>query len=112
MENGLILVTGATGFLGHNLVSLLVNSGYPVRALVRPTSDVSYLRSWGVELVYGDVQDAASVNKAVNGCQYVVHAAALFRFWGDPKAFERTNVEGTAYVLEAARRHLEIGRAS
>ncbi|MBI4768964.1 MAG: NAD-dependent epimerase/dehydratase family protein [Chloroflexi bacterium] len=101
----MILVTGATGFLGHNLVTYLLASGYPVRALVRETSDVRYLRDLGVELAVGDVCDVGSVNRAVVGCQYVVHGAGLFRFWGDPKAFERTNVEGTAWVLEAARRH-------
>jgi len=101
----MILVTGATGFLGHNLVSYLVASGYPVRALVRQSSDISYLRNLDVELAFGEVEDAASVNAAVAGCQYVVHGAALFRFWGDAREFERTNVEGTAYVLEAARRH-------
>jgi len=101
----MILVTGATGFLGHNLVSHLIACGYSVRALVRPSSNLAYLGDLGVDLAFGDVEDSASVNKAMAGCQYVVHAAALFRFWADPKAFERTNVEGTAYVLEAARRH-------
>jgi len=101
----MILVTGATGFLGHNLVSYLVAAGHPVRALVRQSSDISYLRELDVELAFGEVEDSASVNAAVAGCQYVVHGAALFRFWGDARAFERVNVEGAAYVLEAARRH-------
>jgi dihydroflavonol-4-reductase len=100
----MILVTGASGFLGRHLVTYLTASGYPVRALVRETSHTRYLRDQA-ELVVGDVRDAASVNRAVAGCQYVVHAAGLFRFWGDPRDFECTNVEGTAYVLEAARRH-------
>ena len=101
----MILVTGATGFLGHNLVAYLTASGHPVRALVRETSATRYLRDLGVELAVGDVCDVGSVNRAMTGCQYLVHGAGLFRFWGDPRAFERTNVEGTAWVLEAARRH-------
>ncbi len=100
----LILVTGATGFLGHNLVTFLVSSGYPVRALVRPASRWQYLRDLGVELAWGDVTDAESVRRAAEGCRYVVHGAGLFRFWGDPQAFERVNVQGTANVMEAARR--------
>jgi dihydroflavonol-4-reductase len=100
-----VLVTGATGFLGHNLVTQLVAGGYPVRALVRETSDTRYLRELAVELCVGDVRDAATVNIAVDGCDYVVHAAGLFRLWGEVREFERTNVEGTAYVLEAALRH-------
>lgn len=100
-----VLVTGATGFLGHNLVAHLLSAGYCVRALVRETSDTHFLRERGVELVAGDVRDAASVNTAVAGSRFVVHAAGLFRFWGQVREFERTNAEGTAYVLEAARRH-------
>jgi dihydroflavonol-4-reductase len=101
----MILVTGATGFLGHNLVNYLVTSGYPVRALVRPTSDAKYLRKLGVEIVLGDIRDADSVHRAVQGCQYVVHGAGLFRFWGRREAFEQTNVQGAANVLEATLRH-------
>ncbi len=100
-----ILVTGATGFLGHNLVAHLVQLGYNVRALVRSTSDTRHLSELGVELVTGDVRGSASVNAAVIGCRFVVHGAGLFRFWGEVREFERTNAEGAAYVLEAARRH-------
>lgn len=105
MKGDKILVTGATGFLGHNLVAHLVEQGYTVRALVRESSDTRHLAALGVELVVGDVREAASVNAAVIGCRYVVHGAGLFRFWGNVRDFERTNVEGAAYVLEAARRH-------
>jgi dihydroflavonol-4-reductase len=100
-----VLVTGATGFLGHNLVGHLRRAGHPVRALVRETSDTRQLSELGVELSVGDVRDAASVNAAVRGCAYVVHGAGLFRLWGAARDFERTNAEGTAYVLEAALRH-------
>jgi dihydroflavonol-4-reductase len=103
--NERVLVTGATGFLGHNLVSLLVASGYSVRALVRESSDTRQLRELGVELFVGDVRAAASVNAALAGCTVVVHAAGLFRLWGEVRDFERTNVEGTPDVLEAALRH-------
>ena len=103
--SGRVLVTGATGFLGHSLVAALAAAGYTVRALVRENSDTRQLRDLGVELCVGDVRDAASVNAAVEACDYVVHAAGLFRLWGDVRDFERTNVEGTAYVLEAALRH-------
>ena len=105
MANDKILVTGATGFLGHHLVALLVSLGYSVRALVRATSDTRHLAALGVELCEGDVRESASVNAAVLGCRYVVHGAGLFRFWGEVREFERTNAEGAAYVLEAALRH-------
>lgn len=105
MSDETILVTGATGFLGHSLAAQLVGQGYRVRALARPSSNTRHLVQLGVEIVRGDVRDAAAVDAAAQGCRYVVHAAGLFRLWGEAREFERTNVEGTAYVLEAARRH-------
>ena len=105
MAGDRVLVTGATGFLGQTLVPQLIESGFAVRALVRETSDAQWLRDLGVELCLGDVREAAPVDAAIDGCAYVVHAAGLFRLWGDARDFERTNVEGTAYVLEAAARH-------
>jgi dihydroflavonol-4-reductase len=101
----MVLVTGATGFLGHNLVAHLVGAGYSVRALVREGSQTRQLHDLGVELAQGDLRDAASINAAARGCRYLIHAAGRFRFWGQARDFERTNVEGTAYVLEAALRH-------
>lgn len=99
----MILVTGASGFLGRHLVAHLVASGYPVRALVRAGSHTRYIQDLA-ELAIGDVHDPASLANAAEGCQYVVHTAALFRFWGKQDSFEHTNVQGTANVLEAARR--------
>ncbi|MCC7359563.1 MAG: NAD-dependent epimerase/dehydratase family protein [Anaerolineales bacterium] len=104
-----ILVTGATGFLGHSLAAELAASGAVVRALVRPTSDVRQLQALGAELAPGDVTDAASLEAALAGCDAVIHAAGLFRLWGAAGDFERTNVHGTANVLEAAGR-LQVKR--
>ncbi len=98
----MILVTGATGFLGRNLCPYLVEQGYRLRALVRPTSDVAFLEALGVELAYGDVRDAVAVERAVQGCRRVVHAAGLFRFWGRREDFVAINVGGTANMVTAA----------
>ncbi|HSH02019.1 MAG TPA: NAD-dependent epimerase/dehydratase family protein [Anaerolineae bacterium] len=101
----MILITGATGFLGHNMIPQLKEAGYSLRALVRPTSDVSFLQEQGVELAYADdISDIEAVTEACKGCDYVIHAAALFRFWGDLPTFWQTNVGGTAAALEAAAR--------
>ena len=99
----MILVTGATGFLGHNLIPLLVERGHRVRALVRPTSDHGFLRECGAEMAFGDTRDADSVAAAMSGCEAVIHAAGKFRFWGQYDEFAAVNVEGTRNVLEAAR---------
>ena len=98
----MILITGATGFLGRNLCEYLAGQGHQLRALVRPSSETSFLTRLGVEIARGDVTDAASVKAAMQGCQYVVHAAAHFRLWGPPTIFVKTNVEGTRNVLASA----------
>ncbi len=103
-EPGPILVTGATGFVGRNLCPYLAEKGYRVRALVRRTSDHGFLDALGVEKAWGDLRDLASVTAAVEGCRAVIHAGAVFRFWGRREEFWAANVEGTRNVLEAAHR--------
>jgi dihydroflavonol-4-reductase len=71
---------------------------------VRQPAAAQFLRGQA-EIAPGNVDDPASLQCAMEGCHYVIHAAALFRFWGDPATFERTNVQGTAHVLETALRH-------
>jgi dihydroflavonol-4-reductase len=97
-----ILVTGATGFLGRNLCPYLVERGHRLRALVRPSSNTVFLSDLDVELVQGDVLDLDSLLGAAQGCQCVVHAAGKFRFWGNSEDFFSVNVQGTANVLKAA----------
>ncbi len=99
-----IFVTGGTGFLGHSLLPLLISKGYHVRALTRHPADYPWLQTLGLEIVEGDVQDEAVINRAVEGCDYVVHAAGRFSFWGKREVFERTNVQGSANVMDAALR--------
>ena len=99
----MIFITGATGFLGKTIVTELCRHGYRVRILARPTSDISFFQGMAdVEIAGGDILDPASLERAVQGCATVVHAAALFRFWGDAQTFHETNVLGTQHVLQAA----------
>lgn len=98
-----VLVTGASGFLGSRLVERLASEGHEVRALVRPSSKRGHLR--GAVPVEGDVLDEASLDRAMEGCQAVFHAAAVLGFWkGVESRQEEVNVLGTRRVCEAARR--------
>jgi len=99
-----VLVTGATGFIGGNLARRLCQRGYEVRALVRPEANTSTIDGTGVERITGDILDRESVDRAVQGCQAVFHCAAIYAFWSKtPTLIHRTNVDGTAIVLRAAR---------
>lgn len=97
-----MLVTGATGFLGRHLLPALCRAGYQPRALVRQPEAHSWLKQCPAEVFRGDVLDAASVCRAAEGMDAVVHAAGRFRFWGDAAQMMRVNAEGTANVLRAA----------
>jgi len=99
-----VLITGATGFLGHALCPYLVERGYRLRAFVRPSSAWHFLRPLGVELAWGDIRDPEAVRAATDGCRMVVHAAGKFRFWGRREDFFAINLEGTRNALEAAWR--------
>lgn len=105
--NDTVLVTGGTGFLGRHLVPMLLREGYKVRLLTRRPSAYAWLGRCTalnprLSVASGDIQDAESVMRAADGCRFIIHAAGLFRFWGDESAFTATNVTGTENALKAA----------
>ena len=100
----LALVTGATGFVGSHVARALAAQGAELRLLVRSGSDLRNIQELQAERVLGDLRDAASLKKAVAGCDVVFHVAADYRLWvRDPQEMYRSNVEGTKAILEAAR---------
>ncbi|HET7662453.1 MAG TPA: hopanoid-associated sugar epimerase [Rhodanobacteraceae bacterium] len=102
--NARVLVTGATGFVGSAVVRNLLQAGYRVRALVRPSSRQDSLDGLDVETATGDVRDLASLLDAMQGCGGVFHVAADYRLWTpDPEAMYASNVEGSRHILQAAR---------
>ena len=99
------LVTGATGFVGSHVVRQLVASGQRVRVLVRPTSNLRLLNDIEVERVEGDLRDAASLERAMQGVKRVFHVAADYRLWTrHPEELYDSNVEGTRRLIAAAQR--------
>ena len=99
-------ITGATGFLGTHVARVLAEQGADLRLLVRPTSNLKNLEGLPAETAMGDLRDAASLEKAMSGCEVVFHVAADYRLWvQDPAEMYRSNVEGTRAILEAARKN-------
>jgi dihydroflavonol-4-reductase len=107
----LAFVTGATGFLGSHVARVLSEQGAELRLLVRPTSNLKNLEGLlspgtKTETATGDLRDAASLEKAMAGCDVVFHVAADYRLWvRDPAEMYKSNVEGTRAILEAARKN-------
>ncbi|BAP81272.1 nucleoside-diphosphate-sugar epimerase [Pseudomonas sp. MT-1] len=103
-----ILVTGGAGFIGSNLIDALVARGYPVRVLDNlSTGKRSNLPDDpSVELIVGDVADMQTVRRAVQGCQAVVHLAAVASVQAsvdDPVGTHQSNLVGTLNLCEAMR---------
>src|ERR1700739_1482405 len=101
----LAFVTGATGFLGSHVARILAEQGAELRLLVRPTSNLKNLQGLKAETATGDLRDAASLERAMAGCDTVFHVAADYRLWvRDPAEMYRSNVSGTRTIMQAARR--------
>jgi dihydroflavonol-4-reductase len=98
-----VLVTGATGLAGANICKLLTARGDQVRALARESADIGPIAALGVEVVTGDVTDAAAVLRAASGSDAAIHCAALLGGASQNLAdFEAVNIGGTKNVLDAA----------
>ena len=98
-----VFVTGGTGFVGGNLIRLLLQQGYEVKALVRSSSCLDNLNSLELEIVRGDL-NAPNLSQLMQGCQVLFHVAAQYSLWqADSRSLYRNNVLGTRQVLNAAR---------
>ncbi|MFC1884326.1 NAD-dependent epimerase/dehydratase family protein [Thermodesulfobacteriota bacterium] len=99
----MVLVTGATGFVGKRLVEVLLKSGYRVRALARKLSHIDKLKDLECEIYFGDVGDAKSMKEIFKGVDFVVHAAADTA--GDDEETERSTIRGTRNVIELCKKN-------
>ena len=97
----MILVTGGTGFVGGHVVHALRGAEKPVRCLVRNRRKAAGLEAIGCELAEGDMTDPASVRRALEGIDVVVHLVAIRQ--GKPEQFQRIMVGGTRDLLELAK---------
>lgn len=100
-----VLVTGATGKVGHAIASALLDRGDSVRALVRDPKRAASVLPAGIEPVAGDVTDPQSLDAAVDGCELVFNSMGMPEQWvPDESIFDRVNAEGSAELARAAKR--------
>ncbi|MDQ4089421.1 MAG: NAD-dependent epimerase/dehydratase family protein, partial [Actinomycetota bacterium] len=104
----MILVTGASGFIGRHLVAALAAEGRPVRALVRSDEAADRVRgvSPDVELARGDLVDGDALKAAAAGCELVYHLAGTYR--GSPAELHGSHVAGTARLLRSVEAHARL----
>jgi dihydroflavonol-4-reductase len=109
-QKGKVLVTGANGLLGANIVRQLNGLGYTARVMIRKGSNTLSLRGTDYEVYYGKITNENDVFDAVSGCEYVIHSAA--RTKQSPshlEAFQEANIQATKYLIKAGK-HFNIKR--
>lgn len=113
-----VLVTGADGLLGSNIVRELLEHGYRVQVLIQPGSQSPALNGLPVKTITGDLlDDIGQLEAATDGCDTVIHVAAITQFSADPDLMRRVNVDGTRNIMDASlaqgvRRFIHVGSAS
>jgi uncharacterized protein YbjT (DUF2867 family) len=97
----MILVTGGTGFVGTKVVHALRAEDRPVRVLARDPKDAETVAAWGCQVAEGDMTDAASLQRAVAGCEAVIDLVAIIS--GSREDFQRVMIQGTRDLVAAAK---------
>lgn len=99
-----VFVTGATGFVGHEVLRQLLAAGHSVRALVRPGSEKKLLQEEQVKIHHGDACDPETLEGALDDCDAVIHLVGIIReFPGKEITFQKLHVEATRNMLTAAQ---------
>jgi len=98
MNQGLIALTGATGFLGSHIADVLLSRGFAVRAAVRPTSNHRWIAGKDIETMVVDLADAESCDRFIRGCDGVIHCAGAVTAASEEQ-YRQANVRTTANLL-------------
>jgi len=99
----IVLVTGASGFVGAAVARAALARGFRTRVLMRPKANRANVAGLDVEPAEGDMRDAESMARALAGARYLFHVAADYRLWApDPSEIERNNLLGARATMQAA----------
>lgn len=99
-----VFVTGATGFVGHEVLHQLLAAGHSVRALVRPGSEKKLLQEDQVKIHHGDACDPETLDGALDDCDAIIHLVGIIReFPGKEITFQKLHVDATRNMLTAAQ---------
>ncbi|WP_318345512.1 NAD-dependent epimerase/dehydratase family protein [Flagellimonas baculiformis] len=98
-----VFVTGGSGFVGQNLIPMLLEQGYKVKALARSTQAIQKVERLGATAIKGDLNDAQALEKGVEDCSTLFHLAASVDFFASEKKLKMLHVEATELLLTAAR---------
>lgn len=99
-----ILITGATGFLGHHLIQAAIDQGIEVVALGRNPKKLDKItKDFGCKAIQADLNDVAKLKKAAEDCTGIIHSAGLSTVWGQSEDFYQANILGTRHVVSAAQ---------
>ena len=98
-----VFITGATGFIGSEVARRFASTDHEMTCLVRASSNVDELKKLNANLAMGDVLNRESLDRGMEGCNWVVNLANVYTYWEpDRSIYYRVNVEGTRNVMEAA----------
>lgn len=98
-----VLITGATGFVGGHIIDANLRKKHKVRVLVMPGDPMeTALRNKKVEICYGDLRDAASLERAAKGVAVIFHCAAVVTDWAPRALFDAVHLQGTENICQAA----------
>ena len=98
-----IFITGATGYVGHELALKCAQKGHGVHILARDPNSCNVPKHENISVFKGDITDQQTIIPAIKGCEGVFHSAAMVKLWAKDRAeFYRTNVEGTRNILDEA----------
>lgn len=101
---GLYLITGINGFIGSHVAKKILKEGKSLRGLIRKTSNLDFIKDLDIELIYGDISQPDTLDKAVEGVEKVIHIAGMALDWGFYKDFYRVNYQGTLNVAMSSEK--------